>query len=118
MRWRRRRVLELEHEIVHVTVVPVLARLERADDRMPDGSEVPRRVLSRRAVAAADVPAFLADAQVDPVVPARSETLDTSRPGWDDIENVIQVSTGVNHAIISANSIMARRPWWAARSPA
>src|ERR1700680_2257087 len=97
MRRRRRRILELKHEVVHVAVVPVLARLERPDDRMRDGPEVPRRVLSRGAIAAADVPAFLADAQVNPVMPAGGEAVDAASAGRNDIENLIQMRTGVSH---------------------
>src|SRR4051794_37072046 len=54
-------------ELVGEAPAPVLARLQRADDRVLGLSRVPARVLARRAVAAADVAAFQADAQVQPL---------------------------------------------------
>src|SRR5262252_6454486 len=45
---------------------PGLPRLEAADDRVPGGLRVRGRVLLRRVVAAADVPALGAAAQVEP----------------------------------------------------
>src|SRR5207302_7307134 len=58
----------VDHLIVGVAVRPVLAGLERLDDRVPRPVGVLRRVLVRRVVAAADVPAGHAEPQVDPLV--------------------------------------------------
>ena len=54
------------HDLVGEAPGPVLAGLERADDRMAGRLRVRGRVLARRVVAAADVPALEADAQVAP----------------------------------------------------
>src|SRR5215813_11498043 len=50
---------------------PGLPRLEAADDRVPGGRRVRARVLRRRGVAAADVPALGAPPQVEPPAAAR-----------------------------------------------
>src|SRR5205807_657239 len=77
LRVRRRRgcVGQLEGGLVDVAPVPVLARLERPDDRVARCQEVAGGVPAGRVVAAADVAALLADAEVDPVPPARGETV-------------------------------------------
>jgi hypothetical protein len=53
-------------DVVDVAVAPVLARLGGADDGVADIGGVRGGVLARRVVAAADVPARVAHAQVDP----------------------------------------------------
>src|SRR5260370_16694642 len=58
---------------------PVFAGLEAADDRVPRDLRVRGRVLRRRAVAAPDVAALRAPAQVDPPAAARV-ALDAARP--------------------------------------
>src|ERR1700722_4672563 len=60
-----------------VTKEPVLARFETGDDRMAGGVVVLGRVLRRGGVAAADVSAFGASAEVEPP-PSRGQTLDAS----------------------------------------
>src|SRR5215475_14824638 len=50
---------------------PGLPRLEAADDRVPGGRRVRARVLRRRGVAAADVPALGTPAQVEPPAAGR-----------------------------------------------
>src|SRR5260221_11101297 len=62
------RSLALHFHFVHVTPAPVLARLEGLDDGMPGRVEVFGRVRVLRAVAAADVPAGQAQAQMYPGV--------------------------------------------------
>src|SRR4051812_39423905 len=52
--------------LVRVAPAPGLAGLERANDRVAVGVSVPARVAVRRRVAAADVAARQAQAQVDP----------------------------------------------------
>src|SRR5918993_1777246 len=54
---------------------PDLVRLERADDRMAGCGVVGRRVPVGRVVAAADVAALQADAQVEPAVAAAQAVL-------------------------------------------
>ena len=58
---------------------PVLARLERLDDRVPDGEGVSPRVPERRRVAAAHVPAGQAQAQVHPLGPQDQAFLAAAR---------------------------------------
>src|SRR5215831_6510571 len=65
---------ELERELVLVAPEPVLARLERADDRVPGRVVVRSRVLVGRVVAAADLAAGHAFAEVHPPA-ARAQTL-------------------------------------------
>src|SRR5690606_40318991 len=56
----------LQQLVRAVVPVPALARLEAADQRVAGRAEVRGRVLGRRRVAAADVAALRAPAQVDP----------------------------------------------------
>src|SRR5690242_2440017 len=58
---------DAQGDVVDVAPAPVLAWLERADDRVLVGARVGGRVAVGRVVAAADVPAFEADAQVQPL---------------------------------------------------
>src|SRR3989449_11582074 len=68
-------------DLVHVAPAPVLARLERAHDRMLHRPEVLRRVLVLRRVAAPDVPAREAEPQVHPRV-ADAQALLASAALW------------------------------------
>src|SRR3954453_8807029 len=64
---RRPRGSAGSHELlVHVAPAPVFSGLEGLDDRVPDGVRVPARVAVRGGVAAPDVPAGQAEAQVHP----------------------------------------------------
>src|SRR5439155_15908747 len=74
-----RRVRQLEHEVVRIAEVPVLARLVGADDRVVGGPVVAGGVLAGRVVTAADVAAFLAPAKVDPVVLAGRNAFNATR---------------------------------------
>jgi len=56
----------VKHDLVNVAPTPVLAGLERLDDRMMAGVKVFRRVSVWRRVAAANVAAGQAKAQVQP----------------------------------------------------
>ena len=91
MRRRRRGVGKLEPDIVEVAEVPLLSRLVRPDDGMPDRAEMLGGVLARRLIAAADVPALLADAQMDPVVPAGGEALDAAGSRGRDVVDLVEV---------------------------
>jgi hypothetical protein len=62
-----RHTLELEHDFVDVAPEPVLTRFEGADNRVLREEEILGGVASRRGVAASDVPARHAQAQVYPV---------------------------------------------------
>src|SRR6185295_5813383 len=59
---------ELHADLVHIAPAPALARLERGDDRVLGRVEVLRGVLVLRVVAAADVAAGAAKAQVQPAI--------------------------------------------------
>lgn len=56
---------------VHVAIPPCLTRLVRLQHRVTGRSEVLRGVRVLGVVAAADVPAYQADAQIYPSVPHR-----------------------------------------------
>jgi hypothetical protein len=58
--------VENEGDVVDIAVAPVLARLGGADDGVADIAGVRGGVLARRVVAAADMPAGVAHAQVHP----------------------------------------------------
>src|SRR2546421_10925047 len=67
VRWRRRSSFHLEEEVIGVAPPPILARLVGADDGMAGvGLPMPGSVTARGVVAAADVPAAHAHAQVHP----------------------------------------------------
>src|SRR5579862_4468160 len=68
-----------EHPVLRVTPEPVFARLEAPDERVPGRGRVLGGVLGRRGVAAADVPALRAAAQMQPP-PAAGVALDASGP--------------------------------------
>src|SRR5690606_10020670 len=77
-----RRPGDLERDLVAVAPPPVLARLVRPDDRVVAvGAEVGRGVPVGRAVAAADVPAGLADPQVEPAIAGAQAVLAAVRRG-------------------------------------
>lgn len=55
--------------IIYVAPTPVFARLNGLDDRVIRCMEMFRRVFVLRGVAAADMPTFQAEPQVDPSIP-------------------------------------------------
>ena len=61
-------ILKIEEELVNITPPPVLPWPERLNDRVTGCMEMLGGVLILRIVAAADMPAFKADAQVYPGV--------------------------------------------------
>ena len=64
-------------------VEPAFARFEAADDRVAGGSSMGRGVLSRRGVAAPDVTALGAPAQMQPP-PAAGQALNAAGPArWN-----------------------------------
>ena len=60
----------LRHLVVRVAVQPALTDFGRGDHGMPAGARVPARMTVRRAVATQRGPAFLAGAQMHPLVAA------------------------------------------------
>jgi hypothetical protein len=72
-----------EQLLRRVAPEPRLARLEAADHRMSGGCRMSRRVLRRRGVAAADMPALRTSAQVEPP-PASCLALCAAHPARRD----------------------------------
>src|SRR3954466_13824513 len=91
--WRRRDpglaadLRDAHRDLVDEAPRPVLARLERAHDRMAVGARVLAGVAAGRAVAAADVAALEADAQVDPL-PAGREAVLAAVHGLGELEDL------------------------------
>ena len=88
-----RRPGQLEHQLIGVAPEPVLARLERPDDRVAGREVVPGGVAAGGAVAATHVAAGLAQAQVHPVAPPRRQAVLTSRGRRDDRTDRRQMMT-------------------------
>src|SRR5258708_6956101 len=93
------RSLALHFHFVHVTPAPVLARLEGLDDGMPGRVEVFGRVRVLRAVAAADVPAGQAQAQMHPGV-AHFQAFLAASATRRYITNRPEMGTGRCHLIL------------------
>src|SRR3954454_18090163 len=89
---------DAHRDLVDVAPRPVLARLERAEDRVPAALRVRGRMAVRRAGAAADVAALEADAQVDPLATAREAVL-AAVDGVGQLEDlyVVEVAAGLGH---------------------
>src|SRR5262245_41252510 len=86
-----------EKEFVGVTPHPLFARLEGTNRRMFRRVVVLRRVLVRRGVAAADVPASQTQAQMQPTASAAQTIFTPSRAGRDFL-NLIQMRASVFHS--------------------
>ncbi len=93
----RRRSHQLEHDLVEVAPEPVLARFVGADDGVGRQLEVPGGVAPGRVVAAADVSALLAQAQVDPIPSSRGKAVLASWRGRGDVADLVDVSAGHWH---------------------
>src|SRR5262245_15638459 len=72
-----------DESVVDVAVTPRLVRLVRANDRMPGFPMMGGRMLARRVVAAADVPALEAEAQMHPNA-ARGEAFAATVTAWSN----------------------------------
>src|SRR3954470_23196072 len=84
---------DAHRDLVDEAPRPVLARLERAHDRMAVGARVLAGMAARRAVAAADVAALQADPQVDPLAAARQAVL-AAVDGLGQLEDLHVVEMG------------------------
>lgn len=87
-----------EGEIVDVAVGPALAGLERADDRVLARGRMGARVLAGRCVAAADVAAAPADAQVDPTPAGPQAVLATFHRLWNVDSDLVEMGA-VRHRL-------------------
>src|SRR5207247_4785440 len=97
----------LEHHVVDVAVHPVLAALERLDDRMSGCARMFRCVLVLGRVAAADVPGTLAEPQVHRGVPYLQTLLSALalRPGDS---NLIEMRADLRRCPRAASSPFIR----------
>src|SRR5262252_3723871 len=86
----------VQGELVDVAPAPVLARLERLDDRVVRGVEVLSNMLVLRVVAAADVAADHAQAQMHPSVADLEAVLAAVR-AWRHRANLVEMRTGLKH---------------------
>src|SRR5438445_140673 len=105
---RRTRRPELEHQLIWIAPEPIFARLIRADDRMLGGAEMFGCVLSRRVVAAADVPAAGAHAQMDPAA-ARLEALHAAIAAGPHVTNLVEVHA-LSHGVYPLSDWPLSRP--------
>src|SRR5258708_17238978 len=90
-------LVQLEHQLVRVAEKPVLTRLEGLDHRMLRGVVVLGGVLVLRTVAAADVAALHAEAEVDPDVTHLEAFLAAVAAGRDVQVGTVEVRAGVGH---------------------
>lgn len=82
---------------VDVAPGPLLARFKRADDRVPGCIRVSRGVPVRRLVTAADVPAFEADAKVEPLLAGSQAILASVYPLRQLADSDVMTVTAEDH---------------------
>jgi hypothetical protein len=90
---RRKQLHALDHRLLLVIVEPILTWLEAGDDRMPRCRCMPGCMLTRRAVAASDVPALRAPTEMKPPSFRRRQAFHTPITAW--------LRSGVDSALIS-----------------
>jgi hypothetical protein len=78
VRMRRKQLHTLDHLLLLVIEEPVLTRLEAGNDRMPRCCRMPGSMLAGRTVAAANVAALRAPAEMKPPPFRRSQAFDTA----------------------------------------
>jgi hypothetical protein len=93
------------HGFVHVAPHPGLARLNRAHQRMLDGTKMLGRVLVLRGIATSDMPTNHAHAQVDPGVTYLHAVFTDVLIGFLDFD-LIQMSALARHG--SSKSLRVR----------
>src|SRR6202171_5472382 len=99
---------DLEHQVIGIAVQPILAWLEGLDDRVPGGVVVFGGVASGRLVAASDMSAGHAEAQVEPSL-ADGQAFLATVAGRDDITYRPQVGAYRVHGNSSSAAVWARR---------
>ena len=84
MRMRREQLdsLDRDHALLLVIVEPVLTRLEAGNDRMPCRCRMLRCMLTRRTVAASDVPTLRTPAEMKPPTSRRSQAFHAPVATW------------------------------------
>jgi hypothetical protein len=90
---RREQPRTLDHLPLFVIVEPILTRLEAGNDRMPRCCNMLGCMLTWRTVAASDVPAFRASAEMEPPTFRRRQAFHTPISAW--------LRSGVDSALIS-----------------
>src|SRR5206468_1580323 len=108
-----------EADVVDVAPAPLLARLERADDRMRRRLTMRGRVAAGRAVAATNVPARETDPQVQPLPAVAQAVLAAVDRRRELVErDLIEMGADVTHATATGIEV-ARCPWtnWTAIEP-
>src|SRR5690348_2731128 len=108
--------LSLEVHLVHVAPAPVLARLERLDDRVTGRVEVFGGMPVLRVIAAADVAADQTFAQMDPAV-AHLQALLAAVATRGHVANFVQVRAIRCHAILLAGTLLWRHATFGYNSP-
>src|SRR5688572_19309988 len=98
---------DLQHQRVDIAPAPVLAGLEGCDDRMTGMVEMPRCVAVLRIVAATDVAAGPADAQVDPGI-AGGEALFASIGPRFVRAHLVEMSAACGHSVVSGLRLPCR----------
>lgn len=96
-------------DLIDIAPLPGLARLEGTNDRVTGRLKMFGRVFVRRAVAAADVSALQALAQVHPMRPD-AQTFLASRSARLDLTNVVEVTTSRTHAAGKSQSTTSPVP--------
>src|SRR6476469_7345624 len=105
--------LDDECDLVDVAPVPVLTRLERADDRVRRGVRMCAGVAVGRVVAAADVPAGQADPEMEPLAAHSQAILATVDGGGQLVDGdlVEMGADGVAHVTPSRAGVRERWAW-------
>jgi len=88
----------LEHYLIDVAPAPILSRLEGLNNGMVGRVEMFCGMFVLRGIAAANMPAFQANAQVNPAITGL-QTILTSLCAGRDIMNMVKVRTLLCHRI-------------------
>jgi hypothetical protein len=91
----------LEHQFIHITPAPVFSRFKGLDDGVARGVKMLGGVLVLGAVAAADVAAFQAKAQMDPGI-AHFEAFLATRAAGFDLANGTEMGACNGHSNITS----------------
>jgi hypothetical protein len=84
---------KVKFELIHVAPAPLLARLERPDDRVISLVKVFPRMLILGRIATTHVSAFQTETQVDPRIAQLQALLAALRRAWPNAPNMIQMHT-------------------------
>ncbi len=99
---------KIQLDLIDITPAPILARLERFHDGVFGVMEMLGRVLILRRIAAANMAAFQAQAEMNPHVPAFQAFLAAFRRARFYVVYVVKMRTGI-HFFILQLSIQDKR---------